>query len=180
MNKIPVAARAADVPTANPAQVQRASNRERIPMSAPVRKLEVPSMEGWHLYWFREEKIPRALQAGYEFVAANEVSLNQHNPANADDLSGNSDLGTRVRHFAGMGQQGQPEYHYLMKLPIELYNQDQLAIAKRNKSQMESIFINKDPQALSVQATNPHDRGKAYVKSDQTYLAAEDVRAKQH
>ena len=64
----------------NPANktVEPTGNRRvRIPMSVPLRRLEVPEIDGYHCHWIKESNIPRALQAFYEFVNDHEVPINQ-------------------------------------------------------------------------------------------------------
>src|SRR5450631_3311015 len=87
--------------------------RKRIPMSTPQQRMQVADLPGYHLHWFLESRVPRALQAGYEFVEDSEVNVNQKGAANKGDVSGNTDLGTQVRVIAGIGENGNPESHVL-------------------------------------------------------------------
>lgn len=145
----------------NPANSPAKPERKRIPMSVPQRKLEVNPIPGYHTHWFREDNIERAIQAGYEFVDAKEVEVNQFNPGTSKDISGNADLGSRVRVVSGMGLQG-PEYLTLMKVKEEWYNQDKETLEKRNADVMSAIF--KGEQILGSDKQSAEDRRQAYVK----------------
>ena len=61
----------------NPANAPqtRVTEATRIPMSLPELKLAVVDIPGYHLHWFRGARVPRALQAGYEYVDSSEVSI---------------------------------------------------------------------------------------------------------
>lgn len=126
---------------ANPvpfAQEIETGRRKRVPVSSGRRKLEVPSIPGFNLYWFLERNIQAALEGGYEFVESRETILNQHGPATAREASGNTDLGSRVS-VGTTGPDG-GERLYLMKIKLEWFHEDQLAIHHKNKSILESIF----------------------------------------
>lgn len=112
--------------------------RKRLPVSNGRRKLEVPQIPGFNLYWFLERNVQAALEGGYEFVESTETVLNQHGLANASETSGNTDLGSRV----SVGTRGPDggERLYLMKIRLEWFNEDQLAIHQRNKAILQSIF----------------------------------------
>lgn len=101
--------------------------RERIPFSGKDKKLQAYTEKlvaaGWHCHWFNdtEGRIARALQAGYQHVAKSEVMLNPSlTPLN-------NDPGELVRVAVGGDANGQPLYAYLMKLPEELWQEDQAA-----------------------------------------------------
>jgi hypothetical protein len=127
----------------NPANkdVEPKRNRKnRIPMSVPMRKLEVPEISGYHLHWIKESNIPRALQAFYEFVDFNEVPVNQRGVGTDTEMTGNTDLGSRVSIAAGVGADNRPERLVLMKLAEEYWLEDRLAIDTRHAQMLEGIF----------------------------------------
>lgn len=113
------------------------AERKRIPMSVPVQKLEVPAIEGYHLHWFinSTERIERAVNAGYEFVEARDVKLNNVSLGGDSAVSGNTDLGSRVSVVSGqeVGKDGQPTRLILMKIRQEWYEEDQKLIDDRNE-----------------------------------------------
>lgn len=148
---------------ANPANTSApdAGARRRIPMSVPMRKLEVSPIPGYSLYWFLQQNVPRAQQAGYEFVQANEVTLNQQNVASSKDISGNADLGGQVKVISGSGVEG-AEHLVLMKIRLEWYNEDRRLIEEQNAKVLASIF--RGETILGTDQVNPGDRDQMYVK----------------
>jgi hypothetical protein len=135
----------------------------RRPMSTPTRKLEVPEIQGWHMHWFRDSNIPRALQAGYVFVDSSELTVNQFNVATSQSITGNSDLGTRVRVQESFTEAGQPGMLTLMKIRQEWYDEDQLKIASRNMEIMKAIF--RDKRILGNPGMRQDDADVRYVKT---------------
>lgn len=129
--------------TANPANdVQQMSERRRhrVPMSTPVRKLQVDPIPGFHLHWFAEFKVSRAKQAGYVLVKQDEVFVNG-SPIGADpELGGNTDLGSSVSIVASFDERNNPIRLVLMKLPEEFWQDDQAELNKRNLATMSDIF----------------------------------------
>jgi hypothetical protein len=126
----------------NPASAKVPVPRKRIPMSVPLRKLEVPEIPGYYLYWFRDENVPRAMQAGYEFVEPSEVNLNpmSGNPGASTEMNGNTDLGNRVSLINGTTEGGRPVQAVLMKLKQEWRDEDQEQIDQRNFAIIRTIF----------------------------------------
>lgn len=160
---------------ASPAAPAPKLERKRIPMSTPQRRLEVTPIVGYHLHWFRDDNIERAINAGYEFVEDREVELNQRGAATSRDISGNADLGTRVRIVSGMGAQG-AEFLTLMKIKEEFFQEDQKAIENRNASIMSAIF--RDEQILGSDKQDGTDKALSYVKQADANLPLFNRRAK--
>jgi len=138
--------------------------RKRIPMSTPRQKLSVPPMDGWHLYWPLESRVPQFLQAGYEFVSSDEVTLNNLNPSDDSQRSGNADLSTRIRVVAGRGESGETEYHVLMKIRQEWYDEDRRQLEDRNAQILSSIFRNES--ILGSENVRPEDKSQRYVNPE--------------
>jgi hypothetical protein len=104
------------------------TRRERTPFSASRKRLEVRYTEKdfekqWHVHWFNDQdgRPERALDAGYEFVKPEEV----RGIGDREVHSGNTDLNSKVSRVVGRAEGGQPIRAYLMKLPLDLYNEDQ-------------------------------------------------------
>lgn len=116
------------------------NERKRIPMSVPQQKLEVPDVPGMHRHWFRENRVARAIQGGYEFVQAKDAPLNQKGIGTAPGVSGNMDLGSHIRVSSGVGEDGHAEWLVLMEIREEWWLEDQAAIAARNAQTMSAIF----------------------------------------
>lgn len=150
-------------PANAPSRREEVSKRRRIPMSVPLRRLEAEPIAGFHLHWFREENVPRALDGGYEFVSADEVRLNQRGVANDPKSSGNTDLGSRVTQFDQMGVNGQPQHLVLMKIKEEWWLEDQSERDKRAAAPMQSLFRNEE--ILGSENVRSEDRGTRYVKT---------------
>lgn len=111
----------------NPANApMEVTDENRISMSLPQLMLQVPEIEGYVMHWFadRPGRIPRALQAGYEFVKPDEVRLNNFGLASDLIESGNTDLGSRVSVHGGTNETGGAERLYLMKIKKEWYDKD--------------------------------------------------------
>lgn len=161
----PVTPKAAN-PANAPAAVQAADPviRKRIPMSVPQRRLEVPKIPGFVCFWFKESNVPRAMQAGYEFVDSNELPLNQHNVATDKGISGNQDLGSRIKLVSGQSEFGDPQYCVLMKIREEFWNEDHAGVARKNAEALQSIFVNEAIQD-GGQQLSAEDKALRYVKT---------------
>lgn len=155
----------------NPANAapREAGNRKRIPMSVPLRKLEVPELPGFHLYWFADRNVPRALQGGYEFVEVDELPVTQRNVANDSESSGSVDLGSRIRVTSGLGEDGKPEGLVLMKIREEWYREDQKVLEDRNAKVLSAIF--RGETIYGSEKLNESDDDKVYVKKGDTSFA---------
>lgn len=152
---------------ANPPEAQQAAapiRRKRIPMSTPQRRLEVPSLPGYVLFWFKEQNVLRAQEGGYEFVNRTELPVNQSNIANDKSISGNQDLGSHIRIQASLSGGGDAGYAVLMKIRQEWYNEDQRAIAERNASIMQAVF-SKEQILGSEDVPTGKERDVRYVKT---------------
>lgn len=142
----------------------RLPERKRIPMSVPRQKLQVAELPGFHLHWALESRIPSYLQAGYDYVHSDEVHLNQSSVGTDSTISGNQDMGTRVRVVAGVGADGNAEYHVLMKLREDWYNQDARELETRNAKILEGIF--RGEQIMGAETVAPTDRKQMYIKPE--------------
>lgn len=131
--------------------------RKRIPMSTAQRKMEVPAIDGYYLYWFKDSNVESAMQAGYEFVARNEARLVNHAMAQDRSLSGNTDLGTRVSMIGSTTSEGGngPERAYLMKLRQEWRDEDRAIIDNKNAVILQGIF--KDEKIYGKEGTRSKD-----------------------
>lgn len=145
---------------------QQPGLRRRIPMSIPMRKLEVTDIPGFHLHWFVDANIERAIQGGYEFVDDLEVQVNQHGVATSTELSGNQDLGSRVRIVGGAGRDGKGEYLTLMKIKDEWFRDDQRLLEERNASVLSQVF--RGEKVLGDETDSKSDRNLRYVDAEKT------------
>ena len=147
----------------NPANaVEKAvPERTRIPMSLPQQKLAVPDIPGYHLHWMlgTPSRIAQAQRAGYEFVDEGEVDVANTGLADSATRSGNTDMGSRVSVVAGgdMGQDGQEQRLYLMKIRLEWWEADQKVLEDRNEQIAASIRGGQDL------AANPDGNENRYI-----------------
>lgn len=153
----------------SPEATETTRKRRRIPMSVPQQKLQVDDLPGYHLHWFHDRNIQRALAAGYEFCDDREVIINQKNVATDTTISGNASMGTRVQVSAG---ESTNEHLTLMKLPIEFWREDQAALREKNTSTLSAIFrgevINQGPNGQS--GATDDDRALQYVDTKRTSI----------
>lgn len=137
--------------------------RKRVPMSTPTRKLEAPEISGWHLHWFLDRNVARALRGGYEYVDQDEMPANQFSIAGDKSLSGSADLGSRVTMIGGTAEGGDVEHLVLMKIKEEFWREDQQQIEQRNAAVIQGIF--KNEQIMGSERTSAEDKGLRYVKT---------------
>jgi hypothetical protein len=140
--------------------------RTRIPMSVPQQKLAVPEIPGYHLHWMlgRPDRIAQAMRAGYSFVNQGEVDLNTWGLANGEDSNGNTDLGSRISQISGLSEDGKEAGRlYLMKLPLELWEQDQATLAQRNERVAATL---RGDQGFTEGISGDVDTKNRYVPKD--------------
>lgn len=133
----PQAAAAAIQTATSPAATANPTRRERIPFNNFTKKLEViGDIPGYHLYWFLDDgdRIPRALDGGYDFVKRGELELN------GGVVASNADLGDKISRLAGKHANGDPAYLILMKIPLELWQEDQKALEAHNDRIRQSLM----------------------------------------
>lgn len=125
------------------APVREKGALQRIPMSVPVRKLEVPEIPGFYLKWFRgtPQRLAQAERAGFLFVSSEEIQLNNVSLGGDATKDGNTDMGSRVSIAEGseVDGGGNAVRLYLMKQPLEFYREDQDILAKRNDETAQAL-----------------------------------------
>lgn len=169
----PPSTRTPEAPTQpNPANEildQSEDRRRRVPMSEATQTLAVDALPGFHLHWFRESRVLRAKQAGYELVQPHEVFLNSHSIGAPRSLGGNTDLGSSVSVVGSVeGPQGM-ERAVLMKIKEEWWQEDSAALAERNLRVMRDIFGGEKVATANGAVARPLDPN-TYVKEDRTSL----------
>jgi len=138
-----------------------AVDKKRVPMSTAQLKLTVAEIPGFHLHWMMgtPSRIAQAMKAGYTFVETDEVDV--VNSGLADDASknGNTDMGSRVSLVAGSdtGEDGKEQRLYLMKLPLEYWEEDQEALESKNEQIAATIRGGQD------MASNPNGGENRYI-----------------
>ena len=128
----------------------------RVPMGGPDLKLEVHDKDEDYVYrWFNDKgsRIQKAKAASYEFV-----NDSGHVGSGAEDR--NSDVGSGVSQIVGTKEDGSALRAHLMRIPRELYEEDQAA-KQAPIDEMEDQLFNGGMQE------NPNlGRGDSYVPSE--------------
>ena len=161
---------------ANPANRTKVdvTERTRVPMSVPRRKMETPEIPGYHPHWHLEENVPAALRAGYEFVLTDELdiaqSLDTQDVGGDSTKSGNQSLDSRISIIGNKtGNNGKPEMQYLMKLREEWWNKDRYQIDEKEATKLGTIF--RGDQIMGSEKTSGSDSSLRYVDKDRTGVA---------
>lgn len=135
----------------------------RISMNAPDRRLEVPPIPGWHLHWFADTNIPKAIQAGYEFVDPAEVPARDRSIGGRPPGTKSEDLGgARISQIGGTDAAGRLVHAVLMKVREDWYFDDQRKIAERNLLILNQIFRKKAP--IRAEGESQADYAQRYVR----------------
>jgi hypothetical protein len=153
----------ANNPADSPEERMLRERGPRLSLNAPARRLDVPPIDGYHLHWFLERNIPRALQGWYEFVDPKEVPAVDRSIGGRTEGTNSEDLGgARVSQIGGMNEQGRPEQLVLMKIRQEWYFAEQRKIAERNLAIITQIFNKKTPVMAPEEAKT--DYGMRYTR----------------
>lgn len=140
------------------------AERQRIPLSVPMRKLEVPEIPGYYTKWFRgtPQRLAQAERAGFVFVHPDEVALNNVSLGGDATKAGNTDMGSRVSVIEGseVDGAGQAVRMYLMKQLMEHKLEDDAIVQARND----------DIAAALTGQTGITERGEQQVDVDARYV----------
>ncbi len=121
-------------------ETDRPKRSKRVPVGIPRQKLSVShEIPGYRLYWFNDVpgRISEAEAGGYTFVDEKEIALNDF------VTLGNADLGTKVKRLVGKNEDGSALYAYLMKIELDLFEEDQKEIQARVDATDASIRAGK-------------------------------------
>lgn len=144
------------------------ADREIVPMTLPMQKLEVQDIPGYVLYWMRgtATRIAQAQRAGYEFVSEDEVRLNNVTLGGDARADGNTDMGTRVSVVTGdeVGRDGQPVRLILMKIKKEWWDKAQKVLADRSEKTAAAfrsgLVGQESPAGMTMDFSNRYMKGK--------------------
>lgn len=140
------------------------SEREIVPMTLPVLRLEVPEIPGYVLYWMRgtSSRIAQAQRAGYEFVNDDEVTLNNRDLGGDATHTGSTDMGSRVTVLTGdeIGHDGQPVRLILMKVKKEYWDKAQAVLLDRSNKTAAAMRAG----LVGAERDAPGDTQHRYVK----------------
>jgi len=127
------------------ARPRKVDRKERVPFGTMKSKL---TMDAATMKRFKEEgKVPRwikdtdagnrlraAQQGGYEFCTADGTEY-----AGTPDGSAGFEAGNLIRKVTGKGENGKPEYSYLMTIDQELYEEDKATKEAVNRKVDDAI-----------------------------------------
>jgi hypothetical protein len=114
------------------------THRERVPFSANRKRLQVDEkFDGFVTRWFndQDDRLTRALDAGYEFVDKADVKQ----VGDKDVSNGNTDLNSKVSRVVGRTAQSAPIRAYFMKIRKDWYDKDQDAKEQKNRLVDEAV-----------------------------------------
>jgi len=104
-------------------------------LGGPTLKLNVfGTIDGFHLYWENDvdSKIQQLLQEGFDFVDPKEVSMESR-------VVVDGDTNNKVSKFVGTKEDGTPMRAYLMKCPLDIWEDIQHDIADLTASRDRAI-----------------------------------------
>lgn len=104
--------------------IKKTQQQDFVPFDTPWARLSHPDLPGFHCHWFNDTpgRIPRARRAGYQFVTREEVPFFGDRP---NDPSVREDVGDQVRTVVGSHDSGEAIWAVLMKIPLDIYNNQQ-------------------------------------------------------
>lgn len=116
---------------------QDAKARKYIPLDTPWARLSHPNLPGYFCYWFNDVpgRLHRAKQAGYVHVSRQEVPFFGDRD---NDPSQKEGLGDYVSTVVGQYDNGTPIYAYLMKIPQQIYDNQQQGREARELAKLKS------------------------------------------
>ena len=94
---------------------------------------------GYQLSWvtdYEDGRLSYALECGYNFVLKDEVGLKN----TESNVSSTDDTANRVSQYAGIGVRGTPLNRYLMKVPVEIYEEVQALVAAQTDAAENDIY----------------------------------------
>lgn len=116
--------------------------RERVSFSGMSKKLDVAYKDpNFYYYWQKDtgDNLQRMLRAGYEFVDAETAKMQVPEMLTNRDVSGRTDVDGALRVHGGVGEGGRDYGMVLMRIPMELHEEDMAAHEERNKAIDSSI-----------------------------------------
>jgi hypothetical protein len=124
----------------NPANApaKQLARKNYIPFSTPNKFSDATEIPGYHLHWFLSSNVKRAMAHGYVLVNRDEVDTNNLDIAGDYNDGGSTDLGNHVAIPAFRTGEIDDKL-YLMKLPMELWDESVRQLEERNAFVAQSI-----------------------------------------
>lgn len=123
-------------------QTTNDGKRERVPFGGNRQRLSVANKDPNYFYYFFnmvEDRIQRALNAGYVFVTKKEAAEREITVGDPDVAHGSEDLNDKVTKVVGKYDNGQPIVGVLMKIHNDLHEED-LAEKARNNDEIDNAL----------------------------------------
>lgn len=114
------------------------THRARVPFSANRKRLQIDEkFDGFVTRWFndQDDRIQRALAAGYEFVDRDDVKQ----VGDKDVANGNTDMNSKVSRVVGRTAESQQIRAFLMKIRKEWYDADKAKKEETNRLVDEAV-----------------------------------------
>ena len=121
---------------------EKEEGRKRVAFSANRKRLDIgKQFKGFRIRWFndQDDRLQRALEAGYEFVPKKEVGQ----VGDKDIANGNTDMNSKVSRVVGRTRAEQPIRAFLMRIREEFYNEDQAKKEETNRMVDDAIRAGK-------------------------------------
>lgn len=141
---------------------RRRNRKNRMPFGIPVQKMELTPEQKQYFaerdevpHWFNDEpgRLRRAEGEDYRFVTADEIgSIGQ-----GEDVNRREGLGSKVSMVVGKHDDGSPVTAYLMAIPKEFYDENQMEKLKLVEEKEQSIRQGIDSQG------RPGDKEGRYI-----------------
>ena len=153
-------------------ETKRKNRKERIPLGVTKLKLSYENQDPGYSYRVIHDKphdpgrIQRALEGSWEFV--DKKTDNEH-LGDPDVSNEDAGLDTRITHVVGTDAAGQPMVGYLMRIPKDLYKEDQQAKMDEIDKVEESLYQGVDNYGQPGNAGryipgNPADQNRQALK----------------
>lgn len=138
------AAQVAVAATRDTSQRKSAARTRRTALGGAQLKLEVTiaSLPGFHLFWENDtdNRLERLLQEGFEFCTPEEVGMAR----TATRVVVDSEITDRVSRHVGATDEGKPMRAFLMKCPLDLWEEIQDSISDLADSRDRDILESSD------------------------------------
>lgn len=121
---------------------EKEEGRKRVAFSANRKRLDIgKEFKGYRTRWFndQDDRLQRALDAGYEFVPKKEVGQ----VGDKDISNGNTDMNSKVSRVVGRTRAEAPIRAFLMRIREEFYNEDQAKKEETNRMVDDAIRAGK-------------------------------------
>lgn len=120
-------------------------------LTVPSRRLEGPSIPGFHLAWINDDgrNLQLALESGYMFVRE---ATEKPEPTNRSKRG--ADMNQWISRYVGTRESGEPMRAFLMALPEELWQDALRESDARSDKLREALTRSKVPDSVGADRQN--------------------------